>query len=49
MNNINSMAIQPVDLTNGAVTDYVFTFDSFVHLKDRDILNVELPKQITPE
>ena len=46
MNFMNSLSIQPVDLTNGAITDYVFSFDSFVHLKDKDILNVELPVRV---
>ena len=45
---MNSLSIQPVDLTNGAITDYVFSFDSFVHLKDKDILNVELPVRVQP-
>ena len=48
MNFMNSLSIQPVDLTNGAITDYVFSFDSFVHLKDKDILNVELPVRVQP-
>ena len=47
MNVMDGLKFEPLDLTNGAITDYLFTFDSFVYLQDQDILNVELPPQVS--
>ena len=32
--------------TNGAITDYEFTLDSFVHIMDRDILKIQMPNEV---
>ena len=48
MNFIDSIAFKPLDLRNGAISDYLFTLDSFVYLKNGDIINVQMPPQVEP-
>jgi hypothetical protein len=46
MNEIQQVAVEPVSLVNGAITDYIFTLDSFLYIDDGDILNIEMPAEI---
>ena len=46
MNTLSSLAIVATNLTNGAVTDYHVSLDSFVHIKDQDRILLTTPSQI---
>ena len=46
MNEISDVNLFIADLTNGAVTDYEFTLDTFVYLKDLDRVLFTIPPQV---
>ena len=46
MNELKGIEITPLDLTNGAVTDYTIKVNSFVHLKNRDRISITTPPNI---
>ena len=46
MNELTKLEIEPLDLTNGAVTDYLVRIDSFVYLKDNDRLMITNPETV---
>lgn len=46
MNEMTGLELFVGDLTNGAVTDYEFTLDTFVYLKDKDRVRITVPPQV---
>ena len=46
MNTMTGIEIKPVDLTNGLVTEYIITIDTFVFLGDRDLLLIKTPEEV---
>ena len=47
MNTLSSVEITPVELINGAITDYHVKVDSFVHIKNRDRILITTPPTVT--
>ena len=47
MNVMSGIEITPKDLTNGAVTDYTISLDTFVFLEDGDIILLTNPPEIS--
>ncbi len=43
MNEMTGLKLFVGDLTNGAVTDYEFTIDTFVYLKNKDRIRMTVP------
>ena len=43
MNEMTDLKLFVGDLTNGAVTDYEFTIDTFVYLKNKDRIRMVVP------
>ena len=46
MNELTSLDITPVDLTNGAITDYRIKIDSFVEIQQNDRLFITTPATV---